>query len=69
MATSIDSQLALVRRIAALRPNDLVRAQLAHRPSEAELMHQQIKSVLSTFERVASDERIRRYIEKLQQGT
>lgn len=69
MATSIDSQLLLVRRIALLGPNDLHRAGLAHRPTEAELMHAQIKSILSTFELVASDERIRRYIEKLQQDT
>lgn len=63
MPVSIDSQLATLRRVVLLRPTDLARAGLSLRASEAEMLHLHLKALLATFEFVAGDERIRRYIE------
>lgn len=63
MAVSLASQKAVMDRLALLRPNDLVRAGLCQREAEAHLIHQHLQAAVQTFRRVASDERIRRFIE------
>jgi len=65
MPTSIDSQLTAMRTIAELRPEQIVRAGLCPRPAQAELLRTQLVDAYNTFRHVASDERIRRYVEKL----
>lgn len=63
MPISLDSQKAAMDRLGLLRPNDLVRAGLCMREAEASLLHQHLQAAVQTFRRVASDERIRRFIE------
>jgi hypothetical protein len=65
MPTSIDSQLAAIKAVAELRPEQIVRAGLAPRPAQAEILRSQLVDAYNTFRHVASDERIRRYVEKL----
>jgi hypothetical protein len=63
MPVSLDSQKLVMDRLALLRPNDLVRAGLCQREAEAHLLHEHLQAAVQTFRRVASDERIRRFIE------
>lgn len=65
MSVSIESQLSAMKAISELRPDQIVRAGLAPRPAQGELLRTQLCAAYTTFCLVASDERIRRYVEKI----
>lgn len=70
MAISVESQsAALGRLIEKLRAGDLVRSGVCRTTSEALLLIQHLCAARSTFEIVAGDERIRRYLKKLSAPT
>lgn len=65
MAISLSSQLAAMKAVHDLRAADLVRAGVTRSPAQAELIVEHLRGAYETFQHVASDERIRRYLEKL----
>ena len=66
MAVSLQGQLLALRTVGGLRPADLRSLGIVPTVAQAELLDQQIKAAVKTFERIASDERIRRYLEQLE---
>lgn len=68
MTTSLESQLTAIKAVSELRPGQIVRAGMALREPQAEVLRTQLADAYTTFCLVASDERIRRYIEKATRG-
>lgn len=64
VTTSLDSQLTALGAVHCLRPTDLVRAGVTRSPAQAQLLCEQLSDAYRTFQIVASDERIRRYLNK-----
>lgn len=64
MPVSLASQLTAIAAVHDLRPADLVRAGITRSPAQAQLLCEQLRDAYLSFQTVASDERIRRYLEK-----
>lgn len=64
MGVSLITQITALRRVATSRPDQFIRAAIAVNAPQAQLLASQLASALRTLEFVASDERIRRCIEK-----